>query len=159
MLYIRCWGGLPHGMISQFKNVIRRLCAGLLFDSVGKNVNIGRKIRFSKHVSSGNYSSIGDNAYISGELFVGNNVVIAPKCCFIAIEHEFDENNPCFHVATVSKRISIEDDAWIGYGAIILPGVTIGKCCIVGAGAVVSKDTEPFSIVGGIPAKLIKKKV
>lgn len=53
--------------------------------------------------------------------------------------------------------ITIEEDAWIGTGVIIYPNVKIGKCAIVAAGAVVTKDVESYSIVGGVPAKLIKK--
>ncbi len=52
----------------------------------------------------------------------------------------------------------IEDDVWIGRNAIIMPGVRIGKGSIVGAGAVVTKNVEPYSIVGGVPAKLIRKR-
>lgn len=157
-----CLGGLlPHGTTKQFKlsNAIRKLCGKLMFDYTGKNVNIGRKIRFSKQVSLGSNSSIGDNAYISGELQIGDNVMIAPKCSFIAIEHEFDKDNPCVHVGNVGKKICIKDNAWIGYGAIILAGVTVGEGGVVGAGAVVTKDVEPYSVVGGVPAKKIKMRV
>lgn len=54
-------------------------------------------------------------------------------------------------------KIIIEDDAWIGTGVIILPGVTIGKMSIVAAGAVVTKDVPPFTVVAGVPAKIIKR--
>ena len=54
------------------------------------------------------------------------------------------------------KEITIEKDVWIGTQAVILPGVTIGEGAIVAAGAVVTKEVKPFSVVGGVPAKLIK---
>jgi len=54
-------------------------------------------------------------------------------------------------------KIIIQDDAWIGAGAIILPNVTIGKGAVVGAGAVVTKDVPPYTVVAGVPAKEIKK--
>jgi maltose O-acetyltransferase len=56
------------------------------------------------------------------------------------------------------EPVIIEDDVWIGARVIILPGVKIGKGSIVGAGAVVTKDVEPYSIVAGVPAKLIRKR-
>ena len=57
------------------------------------------------------------------------------------------------------KKVIVEDDVWIGRSAIIMPGVKIGKGSIVGAGSVVTKDIEPFSVVGGVPSKLIKKRI
>ena len=60
--------------------------------------------------------------------------------------------------ATSKGSIIVSDDVWIGYGATILSGVTIGQGAVIGAGAVVSKDVEPYSIVGGVPSKMIKKR-
>ena len=54
------------------------------------------------------------------------------------------------------RTIMIEDDVWIGARAIILPGVKIGKGCIIGAGAVVTKSSDDYSVIGGNPAKLLK---
>ena len=58
----------------------------------------------------------------------------------------------------VKKPIVIDDNAWVASRAIILPGVVIGKAAVVGAGAVVTKDVEPWTVVGGNPAKFIKKR-
>lgn len=58
-----------------------------------------------------------------------------------------------------NRQIVIEDDVWIGYNAIILGGVTIGTGAVIAAGAVVTENVEPYSIVGGVPAKLIKKRM
>lgn len=52
--------------------------------------------------------------------------------------------------------VKIKDDVWIGAGAIILSGVTIGECSVIGAGAVVTKDVEPYTVVAGVPARKIK---
>jgi len=157
-LYMGLGGVLPHGTGSQFSvsRAIRAISAKLLFDSCGMKVNIGRKIRFSQHVSIGDFSGIGDYSYISGELFIGSNVMIAPKCSFIAMNHTFDKGDPTIHTGVVRSRIVLQDHCWIGYGAIILAGVTVGEGSIVGAGSVVTKDVPAFSIVGGSPAKVLK---
>ena len=57
-----------------------------------------------------------------------------------------------------SNRVTIGHDVWIGHGATILPGVSVGNGAVIGAGAVVSKDVEPYTIVGGVPAKLIRER-
>jgi acetyltransferase-like isoleucine patch superfamily enzyme len=59
---------------------------------------------------------------------------------------------------TISKEVVIEDDVWLGYNVIVLPGVTIGKGSVIGAGSVVSKDIPPYSIAIGNPARVIKKR-
>lgn len=158
--FLYCIGGvLPHGTYDQFpvSQTIRRCAGRLLFDSAGKGLNIGRRCRLSNHISMGSYSSIGDGSYVSGRLIVGNSVMIAPQCVFLGLNHIFDPVS-LEHTGSESKPITIKDHVWIGYGAKILAGVTIGEYSIVGAGAVVTKDVEPYSIVGGVPAELIKKR-
>ena len=155
-----CVGGvLPHGTSKQFpiSQAIRRSAGKLLFDHAGKGMNIGRKCRLSNHVSLGDHSSIGDNSYVSGTLNIGDMVLIAPQCVFLGLDHVFDKNT-LEHKGSESKPITVKSHAWIGYGAKILPGVTVGEYSIVGAGAVVTKDVEPYTIVAGVPAKLIRKR-
>ena len=84
--------------------------------------------------------------------------MIAPKCSFIALEHQFSEDDITKHVGNADNPIIIESNCWIGYGVIILAGVTIGNGSIVGAGAVVTKNIPPFSICAGVPARVIKKR-
>ena len=56
----------------------------------------------------------------------------------------------------IIKKVTIEDDVWIGTGAVILPGVTLHRGAVIGAGAVVTKDVDAYTVVGGVPAKFIK---
>lgn len=88
---------------------------------------------------------------------IGNNVLIAGHCLLIPANHVFIRTDiPINQQGTDSKGIIIEDDVWIAAGCQILDGVTIGKGAIIAAGSVVNKSVDPFSIVGGVPAKLIK---
>ena len=112
--------------------------------------------------------SIGDNCSINpytvlyghGEgLVIGNHVLIAGHCLIIPANHVFVRTDITINKqGTFSKGIIIEDDVWIAAGCQILDGVTIGKGAIIAAGSVVNKSVEPYTIVGGVPAKLIKKR-
>lgn len=68
------------------------------------------------------------------------------------------DHDQAFFAQRRSKRVVIGHDVWIGHGATILPGITVGNGAVIGAGAVVTKDVEPYTIVGGVPAKLIRRR-
>lgn len=88
---------------------------------------------------------------------IGDYVMIGPYCLFASVHHKFDDwQKPMFLQKPEVRSIVIEDDVWIGANVTVLPGVTIGRGSIIAAGAVVTKDVEPYSIAGGVPAKLIK---
>lgn len=105
-------------------------------------------------LSLGNRIDVGEYVVIraSGGVTIGDGVLIAAHAVITSRQHP--AALPRFGV-TEDAPVTIEDDVWIGAGAIVLPGVRIGRGAIVGAGAVVTSDVEPFSIVGGVPAKLI----
>ena len=129
----------------------------MYFDKCGKNVDIGRKVKLSPHISLGDYSGIGDEAYIQGNVTIGDNVMMAPRVAIIATNHEFGRKDiPMNKQGSKESTIVIGNDVWIGFGAIILAGVNIGHGSIIAAGAVVTKDIEPYGIVGGVPAKRIR---
>jgi acetyltransferase-like isoleucine patch superfamily enzyme len=74
-----------------------------------------------------------------------------------AVNHVYNDSNiPIIHQGITAQGIVIEDNAWIGAGAIILDGVRVGRGAVVAAGAVVTQDVPPHTIVGGVPAKVIK---
>ena len=87
-------------------------------------------------------------------------VMMAPEVYIIDNNHiTKDTNKPmCFQGKTENKATQIGDDCWIGARVMIMPGRTIGDGTIVAAGSIVTKDVQPYSIVGGNPAKLIKKR-
>jgi len=91
-----------------------------------------------------------------GNVVIGDRVSFAPRVTIITSSHpNFSKIRP--YVPVVRGKVVIENDAWIGCGAIILPNVTIGEGAVVGAGSVVTKDVPPYHIVAGIPAKIVKK--
>jgi len=104
----------------------------------------------------GNDSIVGEFVTLDtrGGLTIGNHVDIASGVMIYTSQH--DIHSPTF--SDVYGKVTIEDYVFIGPRTILLPGVTIGKGAIVGAGAVVTKNVEPFSIVGGVPAKVIGKR-
>ena len=119
--------------------------------------------RLNVHMGKGTYSNLGllTDATEDAPVYIGDNVSIAPNVCFIT---ESSPNNGKLlkKIPEVVNRLEkkdsiiIENDVWIGAGVTILPGVKIGKCSVIGAGAVVIENVEPYSIYAGVPAKKIR---
>ena len=114
------------------------------------------------YIDYGKPVSIGKRCFIQqcctffgrGGIEIGDDVFIGPKCNLITINHDVNPDN---RSATYGKPIKIEDKVWLGINATVLPGVTLGYGCIVGANSVVTKDVPPMTIVAGNPARIIKK--
>jgi acetyltransferase-like isoleucine patch superfamily enzyme len=96
---------------------------------------------------------------IIGKINIGKYCLIAPNVVIVGSNHNFDDKNELIRKQGVSSRgITIGDDVWIGANATITDGVNIGKGAIIAAGAVVTKNVEEYTIVGGVPAKFISKR-
>ena len=97
------------------------------------------------------------NASIKGTIIIGENVLIGPNCVIRSSDHIYsDINKPIKHQGHISEKIIIGDNVWIGANTTILKGVKIGNGAIIAAGAVVNKNVDSLSIVGGVPIKHIK---
>jgi len=97
--------------------------------------------------------------YGHGGLTIGNNVLIASHCTIVPANHRFEElHKPINQQGETRQGITIEDNVWIGSHVTILDGVTIGTGSIIAAGAVVTKNVAPYSVYGGVPAKLLKQR-
>lgn len=109
-------------------------------------------------LSVGNRSQLGSNARLNGDITIGNDVLMGPDVVMMATSHEFARLDIPINLqgAKEENPIVIGDDCWIGTRAIILPGVHIGKHCVVAAGAVVTRSFPDRSILGGVPARLLK---
>jgi galactoside O-acetyltransferase len=110
-------------------------------------------------VQIGKYCRINENVFLQGAT-VGDYVMIAPNVTILSKSDVYSSTDiPMIQQGETEEAIPIiEDDVWIGRNAIIMPGIRIGKGSVVAAGAVVTKDVEPYSVVGGVPARLIKRR-
>jgi len=106
-------------------------------------------------LSVGEHSVINRNCRLDarGGIKIGANVSISPECYLISASH--DPHSPEFAGSTKPTSVHIHDYVWLGARAIVLPGVTIGRGAVVGAGAVVTRNVDPMAIVAGNPARVI----
>ena len=130
-----------------------------VFPVFGEDVTIESNIFFGngRDIEVGDHVQINEDCWIRNAK-IGNYVMIAPKVMILNYGHNTSSTEiPMMLQGTREYRQTVVcDDVWIGARCIIMPGVTIGKGAIVAAGAVVTKDVEPYSVVGGNPARLIK---
>ncbi len=138
----------------------------------GKNAYIGRLVyMWAKHnIIIGDNFYIGKFSQIECDAEIGNNVIFANHVGLIGrYDHSYQQIGVPTRLASqirdkdynwvgLNEKIIIEDDVWVGFGAIILSGVKIGQGSIIAAGSVVTSDVLAFSIYGGVPAKKIKNR-
>lgn len=151
-------------LIRKFNNlplIAQEEQAGLireLFGSVGENPSISRGFQ----CDFGCNIHVGDNFYAGyncimldyAEIRIGNNCLIGPNVGIYTASHDISPNDR--YKTGFAEPIKRGNNVWIVGNACVLPGVTIGDGAVIAAGSVVSEDVEPFTVVGGIPAKFIK---
>jgi len=111
-------------------------------------------------ISIGKECLVGEYSVIRGQggVRIGDRVYTSPFSQLIAVNHVFDDpSRPFVEQGITAEGIVVEDDVWIGSGAIITDGVRVGKGAVVAAGSVVTKDVPPHTVVGGVPAKVIRE--
>lgn len=141
-------------MLRKIPFYLRQLKYYLLF---GKRIYAhgNFKVKDRRNVSIGNRCSINEGVFILGHcrIEIGNGVTLSANC--MLIDSGLDIDSPV-RVHT-DAFIRIEDDAWIGAGAIILPDVVIGRGSVVGAGSIVTRSVAPYTVVAGNPARVIRR--
>jgi len=148
---LHCVGHIPIHHIRRFFYRI----AGMKIGG-GSSLHMGIRLYNPKNISIGTDTIVGENSILDGRsiLSIGNHVDIASEVMIYNSEHNI--RSPLFE--SVSGKVMIEDYVFIGPRSIILPGVTIGRGAVIAAGAVVTKNVQSFSVVGGVPAKEIGKR-
>lgn len=135
---------------------LRSLYLRFYLRGLGRLTNVQMNCRFlnGPRVSLGSRNVINFGCLLDGRKYniaTGNNVSIGPEATILTLGH--DPQSPTFEDR--GGDVVIGDRVWIGYQALIMPGVTIGEGAVVAAGAVVTQDIEPFTIVAGVPARKI----
>jgi len=157
MIYKCTASWLPISQRSKLAKKIRCFWAKCIVLSMGKNVNIERNAFFGPGLKIGENSGIGINCEIYGPVTIGSDVMMGPEVVIYTKGHRHDRTDITMieQGDDETKPVTIGNDVWIGRRVMIMPGVSIGNGCIIGAGAVVTKDVPDYSVVGGVPAKVI----
>lgn len=135
------------------RNVTIKTGAIIVCSGVIKNIGIGLRV--------GDFTCIGSYNHIAaqGGIEIGCNVIIGPGVMIFSEDHNYsDVNLPIRMQGESRERVLIEDDCWVGGGAHILKGVTVGRGSIIAAGAVVIEDIPPYSVVAGVPGRVVKNR-
>ena len=159
-------------LVQKSKGFLHRLCAEpfikLSFKKCGKRVRVSSQCSFVgiENITVGENCFFGKGTLImstKAQVFIGNDVMIAPNVTIVTGDHRTDIiDKPMMSVSDEEKLpendqdVIFEGDNWIGTGVVILKGVTIGKGAVIAAGSVVNKDVQPYAIVAGVPARVVK---
>ena len=180
MLRMDGWAAIESGARLRFANHIRLghgayLDQGVYLHACPNGVEIGPgtlvmhgavlhvyNFRGMPHsgIRIGRDSLIGEYTVIRGQggVTIGDRVYTSPFVQIIAVNHVFDDpSRPFVEQGITAQGIAIEDDVWIGSGAVVTDGVQVGKGSVIAAGAVVTQDVPPHTVVGGVPAKAIRE--
>lgn len=149
---------LPISQRSKLAKKIRVFWAKRIISSLGDYANIEHGAIFGPQVCVGNRFGIGVNCELYGPVIIGNDVMMGPDVVIYTSGHKFDRIDvPMMDQGSIEpKPVRIGNDVWIGRRVMIMPGVTIGNGCVIGAGAVVTKGIPDYSVAVGVPAKVIK---
>jgi len=144
-------------------NQMRRFCFRMGGIHIGMTSKIWaplviRPLIKAEHIYVGNHCFINSEVRFGcpfAEIHIGNHVLIGPRVSFETVNHRLSCEEDGVR-AVHSADITVDDDVWVGAGAMIMPGVHIATGAVIAAGAVVAKDVAAYTLVGGVPAKWIK---
>jgi acetyltransferase-like isoleucine patch superfamily enzyme len=168
--FISPYATLSHAALRLGSNVFIGDRVILFQDHCGGEVELGARVLLmddiSIHTGQGGSVRIGADTHIQrgcqlaaykAPIEIGSDVEIGPRCAFYPYDHGFAPGVPISRQPLQTKGgIVIGDEAWLGYGVIVLSGVRIGKGAVIGAGAVVTEDVPDGAIAAGVPARILK---
>lgn len=180
ILHMNGWVAIENGVRLRFANHIRLghgvyLDQGVYLHACPQGIEIGSEtivmhgailhtynFRDIPHagIEIGRKCLIGEYSVIRGQggVHIGDRVYTSPFTQIIAVNHVFDDpDRPFVEQGITAEGIVIEDDVWLGAGAIITDGVRVGKGAVIAAGAVVTEDIPPYTVVAGVPARPLRK--
>ena len=161
---------LPGASLANGCNIVLASDARL---HLGRHSYVGRQVELGpdKLIAIGDYTSIQDRCIILGNVRLGRYCVLSYDIYISSGHHEFDRRpaalirdqdreseNPAMSSESDANSILIEEDVWLGVHVVVMPGTTIGRGCIVGANAVVTRSLPPYSVAAGVPAKILRKR-
>ncbi|HEX2986183.1 MAG TPA: DapH/DapD/GlmU-related protein [Caproiciproducens sp.] len=146
------------GGLGSFGRILRGFSARLMLRHCGRDVNIESGAAVDCKVSIGNRSGVGVRSTIDGAVQIGDDVMMGPEVYMTTYKHCIDRTDIPMNRQGVCPEcpIIIGDDVWIGARTVILPGVTVERGAVIAAGAVVTRNVPAFSVVAGVPARVIK---
>jgi acetyltransferase-like isoleucine patch superfamily enzyme len=180
MMRIDGWPAIERGVRLRFAHLIRLeagayLDEGVYIHACPSGVRIGAgtlvmhgavlhvyNFRDLPHagISIGRDSLIGEYTVIRGQggVTIGDRVYTSPMVQIMAVNHVYDDPaQPFVSQGLTAEGIVVEDDVWIGSGAVITDGVRVGRGAVIAAGAVVTEDVAPHTVVGGVPARILRE--
>lgn len=169
--------------LNAYRQKLRMALHRRRFVSVGSRASLGRNVRFTGgvSVSIGTRSALRDNVLLAGygnivigdrtsinddcmitameRVTIGNDVMLAPRVYILDVDHAFESRDrPISQQGYTISPVTIGDGVWVCTGAVITKGVSIGEGAIIGANSVVTRDIPPYTIAGGVPARVIKER-
>ena len=160
ILYRLTAAWLPISQRMSLAKKLRAFWAKRICKYTGKDINIERGALFSPELSLGNGSGIGIDCEVYGPVDIGDYVMMGPEVVIYTTGHKTDRTDMPMQQQGMLPRqaVHIGDDVWIGRRVIIMPGVTIGNGCIIGAGAIVTNDIPAYSVAVGVPARVVRNR-
>lgn len=149
-------------ILGNISNKLRIFCVRRIVKKCGKIDTVNRRVYFGNgaNVELGDHCTLGANSSIPNDTIVGAYSMVSRQTYILHGNHRFDRTDIPIKCqgSYLNKQTIIEDDVWIGMRSFLTPGRHVKKGTIVAAGAVLTKDFDEYSIVGGNPAKLIRKR-
>lgn len=160
LLYQVTAAWLPKSDHMKIAKTMRAFWCRRIAVSCGRNVNIEKRASFTPELRIGDNSGVGIDCEMNGAVTIGDNVMMGPEVIAYTVRHRHDRTDlPMMEQGMDTPQpVTIGSDVWLGRRVMLMPGVTVGDGCVIGARAVVTKDVPPYSVAVGVPARVIKRR-